>query len=66
MAGHLPGHFVFAPLFRSHRADGARTRCDYACPREFVRTLVHGMARMALDPVPVHLVVGKRVIETLP
>src|SRR5215831_4699895 len=65
MAGHARP-FVFRSLFCLHGADraGARGNETFAC--EFIGALVLRVAGMTFDPVPMHLVVAERLVETLP
>ena len=61
-----PGHFVFRPLFCLHRACCSRARRDKTFASEFVCAFVLGVAGMALDPVPMHIVMAERLIKPLP
>ena len=49
-----------------HRPDGAGARGHQAVAGKLIRAFVHGVAGVAFDPVPVHLVMVERRVEPLP
>jgi len=53
-------------LPRRHRALGAGARGNQAVARELIGALVHGVAGVTLDPVPLHVMVRERGVEPLP
>src|SRR5689334_124924 len=76
MAGHSPsktgvnafmsGHFFLCLWIVVQGAYGACPDRHDAVARELVGALVHGMARMALHPMPMHFVLLQRFVKPLP